>query len=50
MFLDRTQDQVISAIEARIAFAARMPLENQEPFEVLRYTVGQKNEDHYDFL
>jgi len=49
-FLNRTQDDVIKAIEERIAQITYLPVENQEPFEVLHYGLHQKAQDHYDYF
>lgn len=50
LWLNRSQDAVVTAIERRVELASRLPLEHQEPFEVLRYAKGEKNLDHFDFL
>lgn len=49
-FLNRTQTPIVTAIEQRIAQYSLLPLENQEPIEVLHYDTQGKSEDHYDFF
>ncbi|GJP61074.1 hypothetical protein CLOP_g18281 [Closterium sp. NIES-67] len=49
-FLDYQQDDVIKAIEQRIATWTFLPVENQEAMQVLRYQEGQKYEAHHDFF
>ena len=41
---------MVKAIEERIAQITYLPVENQEPFEVLHYGLHQKNQDHYDYF
>ena len=49
-FLSRKQDPagVLLALEKRIADATHVRHEHGEPFNVLRYTPGQKYDSHYD--
>ena len=49
-FLSRKQDPegVLLRIEKRIADATHVRFENGEPFNVLRYRLGQKYDSHYD--
>jgi prolyl 4-hydroxylase len=49
-FLSRKQDPagVLLAVEKRIADATHVSYEHGEPFNVLRYTRGQKYDSHYD--
>ncbi|CAI5495508.1 unnamed protein product [Closterium sp. Naga37s-1] len=49
-FLDYQQDDVIKAIEQRLAAWTFLPVENQEAMQVLRYQEGQKYEAHHDFF
>ena len=49
-FLDRGQDRVVTAVEQRIAELTMVPVENGEGFQILRYTVGQKYEAHFDYF
>lgn len=49
-FLRRLQDPVISAIEMRIAEKTQLPVVHQEPIQVIRYSVNQSYEAHWDFL
>jgi prolyl 4-hydroxylase len=44
------QDPVVARIEDRIAKWTRLPVENGEPIEVLRYKTGQKYDAHHDFF
>lgn len=43
-------DVVLMLLRARMAAASGLRTETFEPFNVLRYEVGQKYEPHYDFL
>ena len=49
-FLSRKQDPagILLAVEKRIADATHVHYEHGEPFNVLRYTHGQKYDSHYD--
>ncbi|KAG6511510.1 probable prolyl 4-hydroxylase 3 [Zingiber officinale] len=49
-FLHRGQDNVIKAIEKRIADYSFIPVENGEGLQVLHYEVGQKYEPHFDYF
>ena len=48
MFFDRHEDEIIEDIERRIAEWTRIPWENGEGIQVLRYEIGQKYEPHLD--
>ena len=48
MFFSRGQNQLIAAIEERIANVTGIPVENGEGMQVLRYQVGQEYRPHYD--
>ncbi|VFQ73566.1 unnamed protein product [Cuscuta campestris] len=50
MFLSKAQDEVVAAIEARIAAWTFLPPENGESMQVLRYEHGQKYEPHFDYF
>uniref|UniRef100_A0A7N0SWL0 procollagen-proline 4-dioxygenase n=1 Tax=Kalanchoe fedtschenkoi TaxID=63787 RepID=A0A7N0SWL0_KALFE len=50
MFLNKAQDQVVAAIEKRIAAWTFLPVENGENMQVLHYENGQKYEPHYDYF
>lgn len=50
MFLRKGQDQVVSAIEERIARLSGIPVENGEGMQILRYDKGQKYDPHYDYF
>ncbi|KAK9741979.1 hypothetical protein RND81_03G141000 [Saponaria officinalis] len=50
MFLEKAQDDIVAAIEARIAAWTFLPIENGESMQVLRYELGQKYEPHFDYF
>ncbi|CAL5368007.1 unnamed protein product [Camellia sinensis] len=50
MFLQKAQDEVVVAIEARIAAWTFLPEENGESIQILHYEHGQKYEPHFDFF
>ncbi|KAL9247736.1 hypothetical protein vseg_021137 [Gypsophila vaccaria] len=50
MFLKKAQDDVVAAIEERIAAWTFLPIENGESIQVLRYEHGQKYESHFDYF
>ncbi|CAM8973431.1 unnamed protein product [Rhodiola kirilowii] len=50
MFLNKAQDEVVDAIEKRIAAWTFLPEENGENMQVLHYENGQKYEPHYDYF
>ncbi|CAN0924406.1 Probable prolyl 4-hydroxylase 7 [Linum grandiflorum] len=43
-------DEVVAAIEQRIAAWTFLPVENGEAIQILRYELGQKYEPHYDYF
>lgn len=49
-FLARGQDEVVAALENRIARMLMMPVENGEGFQILRYQIGQEYKPHYDYF
>eukprot|EP00250_Pteridium_aquilinum_P006143 c16117_g1_i1 orf=336-1217(-) len=49
-FLSRGQDEIIKAIEKRIANFTFIPEEHGEGLQILHYEVGQKYEPHYDYF
>ena len=49
-FLSRHQDDVVSAIEKRIAHVTLIPEENGESLQILKYVDGQKYEPHTDYF
>ncbi|XP_023523636.1 probable prolyl 4-hydroxylase 7 [Cucurbita pepo subsp. pepo] len=49
-FVLKGQDEIIAAIEARIAAWTFLPLENGEPIQILHYENGEKYEPHFDFF
>lgn len=49
-FLNRGHDEIINAIEFRLATLTEMPVENGEGMQVLHYTHGQEYQPHYDFF
>nr|AAT84604.1 prolyl 4-hydroxylase [Dianthus caryophyllus] len=50
MFLQKAQDDVVAAIEARIAAWTFLPIENGEAMQILHYERGQKYEPHFDYF
>ena len=50
VFLDRGQDEVVRAIEERIAVWTLMPVGNGEGLQVLKYDPSQKYDAHWDYL
>uniref|UniRef100_A0A061QZX7 procollagen-proline 4-dioxygenase n=1 Tax=Tetraselmis sp. GSL018 TaxID=582737 RepID=A0A061QZX7_9CHLO len=49
-FLRRGRDNVVSSIEERIALWTKLPVENGEDIQVLRYQDGQKYDAHWDWF
>ncbi|KAI3519139.1 hypothetical protein L1887_08166 [Cichorium endivia] len=49
-FLKRGQDEIVQAIEQRIATFTFLPVEHGEGLQVLHYEVGQKYEPHRDYF
>eukprot|EP00270_Netrium_digitus_P019404 TRINITY_DN7645_c0_g1_i1.p1 TRINITY_DN7645_c0_g1~~TRINITY_DN7645_c0_g1_i1.p1 ORF type:complete len:307 (+),score=79.78 TRINITY_DN7645_c0_g1_i1:269-1189(+) len=49
-FLLRGEDEVVRAIEERIADYTFIPVEHGENIQVLHYEEGQKYEQHYDYF
>ncbi|CAN1322244.1 Probable prolyl 4-hydroxylase 7 [Linum perenne] len=49
-FLSKAQDEVVAAIEQRIAAWTFLPVENGEAIQILRYELGQKYEPHFDYF
>jgi hypothetical protein len=49
-FLIKSQDSIVRCIEERVAKITQVPIENIEPFQVLRYEHGQKYEPHFDYF
>jgi prolyl 4-hydroxylase len=50
VFLDRGQDEVVKAVEERIAAWTLMPVGNGEGLQVLKYDPSQKYDAHWDYL
>lgn len=50
MFLDRGHDDIVAAIERRIARWTLLPVDYGEGFQILRYTPTQKYDGHYDYF
>jgi prolyl 4-hydroxylase len=46
----RAETPLISRIEQRVAELTGIPVENQEPLQILRYGVGAEYEPHFDFF
>lgn len=49
-FLDKSQDDVVSCIEKRIATVAQQPVSNLEPLQVTAYSKSQKYDPHHDYF
>lgn len=49
-FIRRLQDDVMAAVEQRLADWTQLPAVHQEDLQVLRYDIGQKYGAHYDSL
>ena len=49
-FLGMHQDDVVTAIEKRLALVTMIPEENGESLQILRYVDGQKYEPHTDYF
>ncbi|XP_058073829.1 probable prolyl 4-hydroxylase 7 isoform X2 [Magnolia sinica] len=50
MFLQKGQDEIVTAIERRIAAWTFLPPENGESIQILHYEHGQKYEPHFDYF
>ncbi|GMY13538.1 probable prolyl 4-hydroxylase 7 [Fagus crenata] len=50
MFLQKSQDEVVADIEARISAWTFLPVENGENIQILHYEHGEKYESHFDFF
>ncbi|KAK3227771.1 hypothetical protein Dsin_007633 [Dipteronia sinensis] len=50
MFLNKAQDEVVAAVEDRIAAWTFLPIENGESIQILHYENGQKYEPHFDYF
>ncbi|XP_022134044.1 probable prolyl 4-hydroxylase 7 [Momordica charantia] len=50
MFLHKAQDEIVAAVEARIAAWTFLPAENGESIQILHYENGQKYEPHFDYF
>jgi prolyl 4-hydroxylase len=48
--LQRGETELITRVEARLAFLARWPVENGEPMQVVRYEPGDEYRAHYDWF
>lgn len=49
-FLAKREDEIVSAIEKRVAAWTFLPEENAESLQVLRYETGQKYDAHFDYF
>ncbi|KAF6262892.1 hypothetical protein COO60DRAFT_1493280 [Scenedesmus sp. NREL 46B-D3] len=49
-FFDKDFDEVVSAVEERVALVTMLPKANQEGLQVLKYVDGQKYEPHNDYF
>jgi prolyl 4-hydroxylase len=50
MFFDRSENEVVDRVEARIARLVSWPLANGESLQVLRYPPGAEYKAHYDYF
>ena len=50
MFFERSENEVVHRVEARIAKLLGWPLENGEGLQVLRYREGGQYAPHYDYF
>lgn len=50
MFLPKAYDDITSSVERRVEAFSRIPYENQEQLQLLRYVDGQQYKDHMDGL
>jgi len=50
MFLSKAQDEVVEAIEERMAMFSELPAANGEAMQVLKYEPGQKYDPHQDYF
>ena len=49
-FLNSTDDPILLGIEERISVWTQLPVNNGEPFYLLRYSQGQEYKPHYDYF
>ena len=49
-FLNSTEDPVLLGIEEKISVWTQLPVENGEPFYLLRYGEGEEYKPHFDFF
>lgn len=49
-FFDKDFDEVVTAVEERVAMVTMLPKANQEGLQVLKYVDGQKYEPHHDYF
>ncbi|QTD42765.1 2OG-Fe(II) oxygenase [Sporosarcina sp. Te-1] len=50
MFIEESENEVVSRIERRIATIMNIPIEHGESLQILRYTPGQQYKAHYDYF
>jgi prolyl 4-hydroxylase len=50
MFYERSENEVVQRVEARIAKVLHWPVKNGEGLQVLRYTQGGQYLPHYDYF
>ena len=50
MFFQRSQNEVVERVEARLARLANWPVENGEGMQVLQYGPGAEYKPHYDYF
>ena len=49
-FFDRAEDEIISAIENRVARLTGIPVNHGEGIQILHYTYAQEYQPHFDFF
>jgi len=50
MFYERSENEVVQRVEARIAKVLKWPIKNGEGLQILRYTQGGQYLPHYDYF
>lgn len=49
-FLTLRHDPIVTGIEERIAGLTRLPVENGEAIQILRYRIGEEYKPHFDYF
>lgn len=50
MFIDESENELISRIEKRISYVMNIPIEHGEGLQILNYQPGQEYKAHFDFF